>query len=374
MSPQIISRLMWLLMVFYYPFLGFLVLGMLALAVGLGILVAWAPLLCMVLLPLVGLLIWTLVQFALASRAWTSEPPDRDDSELRLSRKKLKGLYELVEQVAQERGLRPPDEIRLAADTVAHVYEDEDGREILVAGGFAIASFSQHVLAGIIAHELSHFAAGDTRLSRRSYRSFVFMEMLEYHLLTQPFWFLNPLIWIVRLYHLGYALAWAANSRCQEIQADQQEVEQVGKERAAAALLYTTVLDGVPSLRLSDIAQSYAKANDRLEGIFAEQVRRVTKISPSDWRDACRKDMRKKTGWFDTHPQLRDRLAAMGVSSRQALQLPIETSGPHARDLLPGWLEIEKQLTEWIVDIFRVQYAAKMEIAQIILGRPVYRD
>jgi Zn-dependent protease with chaperone function len=300
--------------------------------------------------------------------------PDRDESELRLSRKKLQGLYDLVDNVAQKHGLRPPDEIRLAAETVAHVYEDRKGKEILVIGGFAIASFSQQTLAGIIAHELGHFAAGDTRLGRKTHRRQMFMALLDDHLAGRLSSFFNPLVWMVRAYHWLYFLAWAANSRIHEIQADKQEVKQAGKDRAAAALLYTTVLARMPWLRLSDIAESHAKANDRLDGIFAEQVRRVTTISPSDWQEACRREMKKKTGWLDTHPQLRERLAAMGVSPRKAMQLPAEAAGPRARILLPDWREIEKQLTEWIVNIYRQHHAVKMEIAQIILGRSVYWD
>jgi Zn-dependent protease with chaperone function len=374
MNPKIVSGLLRLLMGFYFPFLALLALGIIAGIVGLTILVAWWPsLFCVVLLPLISLLILTLVQFGRATRALTGDKPDYAESELRLSRKKVQGLYDLVEQVAQERGLRPPDEIRLAPDTVAHVYEDEMGKEILVIGGFAIAGFSQQVLAGIIAHELSHFAAGDTRLARQGYRRAIFMDLLEYHLLSQTGSLLNPLVWIVRAYHWAYHLTWSAQSRQQEILADQQEVRQVGKEKAAAALLYTTVLSGLPWLRLSDIAESYAKANDRLEGIFAEQVRRATKISSSDWQEACRKEMKKKTGWFDSHPQLRERLAAMGVSPRKAIHLPVIQTGLPARDLLLGWPEIERQLTEWLVNLYRAHYAAKMEIAQIILGRPVYR-
>jgi Zn-dependent protease with chaperone function len=363
------------LMMFYVPFLALLSLTMIGLVTIVTCLVVSAPsLLCIVLFPLVSVSILTLIQFGRAALAlFQKNTPGHDESELRFTRKKLQGLYDLVDQVARERWLRPPDEIRLAPDTVAHVYEDTEGKEILVIGGFAFAAFSQQALAGIIAHELSHFAAGDTRLGRRSYRRQVFMQVLDYHLASQWSWPLNPLVWMVRGYHWLYFLVWCAHSRNQEILADQQEVKQVGKEKAAAALLYATVLGGMPWLRLADIAESHAKANDRLEGIFAEQVRRATTISSSDWKDACRKELKKKTEWLDSHPQLRDRLAAMGISPRQALHLPAEVSGPPARDLLAGWPDIEKRMTEWIVNICRAHYAAKMEIAQIILGRPVYR-
>jgi len=36
-----------------------------------------------------------------------------------------------------------------------------------IIGGVAVATFTQKALAGIIAHELAHFAAGDTRLARQ---------------------------------------------------------------------------------------------------------------------------------------------------------------------------------------------------------------
>jgi Zn-dependent protease with chaperone function len=256
MSPANLSRLLRLLMMLYVPFLVLLALSMIGIVVGAIILTVMAPsLLCAWLVPLVALLILTLVQFAQATQFMLrAREPDRDESELRLSRKKLQGLYDLVHKVAQDRGLRVPDEIRLAAETVAHVYEDRKGKEILVIGGFAIASFTQETLAGIIAHELGHFAAGDTRLGRKARGRQMFMALLDDHLSGRLSSFFNPLVWMVRAYHWLYFSVWAANSRNQEIQADKQEVKQAGKDRAAAALLYTTVLARMPWLRLSDIA------------------------------------------------------------------------------------------------------------------------
>jgi hypothetical protein len=113
MSPANSSRLLRLLMMLYVPFLVLLALGMVGIVVGVIILTVLAPsILCAWLVPLVGLLILTLVQFAQATQVMLhAQEPNRDESELRLSRKKLQGLYDLVDKVAQERGLRSPDEI-----------------------------------------------------------------------------------------------------------------------------------------------------------------------------------------------------------------------------------------------------------------------
>jgi Zn-dependent protease with chaperone function len=294
--------------------------------------------------------------------------------ELRLPRRQLRELIELVEDVARQRGLQPPAEIRLGADTVAHVYEDRPGHAILVIGGVAVAAFPQQALAGIIAHELAHFTFGDTRISRRGSRRALAMALLEYKFSERRISYLNPLVWLTLLYHLFYRLAWAAHSRAREYAADQHEVQLVGKHVGAAALIHATVTEYLPWARLSAIIESCLATNQPLERVFAEQARLARETSKDDWQEACRKALKQKAGLFDSHPGLKDRLAAMGVSWRKALQLALDQSGPPARDLFADWDVIERELTERLVAPFREYYLAKMEVAQIILGRPVTRQ
>src|SRR5688572_8467789 len=103
-----------------------------------------------------------------------------DNLEFELPDQWQAGLRDMVEDIAEERRLPPPEIIRLHATDVAKVYEDKRGDTVLVLGGMAVAAFSQKALGGIVAHELGHCHSGDTALSRASMRWHRVMMQLEY--------------------------------------------------------------------------------------------------------------------------------------------------------------------------------------------------
>jgi Zn-dependent protease with chaperone function len=325
------------------------------------------------LIPFIGLLGMTLYQVFRSAWVLLSWPSLDDDSEMRIPRKKLQGLYELTTEVARQRRLPAPQEIRLAADTVAHVYEDDEGNNILVIGGIALRAFTQEALAGVIAHELGHFAAGDTRLGRRSARRLALMALLDERFSELGGTSLNPLVWLIQMYHGFYQLVRAAAARRAEYAADRHDAAQVGAALAAATLLRLTVTERLPWLRLSSIASACAATQQPLELIFEEQERRGRSITSTEWDEASHKELERVTGWYDSHPALRDRLAALGVTPQKALQLAFTQSGPPARDLVPEWKSIEKKMTELLMARAQEDHAAKRELAQIILGRPIDR-
>src|SRR5262249_27091577 len=119
-------------------------------------------------------------------------------------------------------------------------------------------------------------------------------------------------VWPLRLYHLAFRLAHAAHSRRQEYAADAYAVRQAGKEAAAAALIYLEVTERLPWSRLENIVKGCVANNQPLDSVFAEQVRLARATRPYEWEDACRKVLRVKTGRFDSHPALKERLAAGG--------------------------------------------------------------
>jgi Zn-dependent protease with chaperone function len=292
-----------------------------------------------------------------------------DDGEMRLPRKMVGELYELVRNVACRHGLLPPDDIRLAADTIAHVYEDSKGERILVLGAVALATFSQDAIAGIIAHELAHFTAGDTTLTRRRRPAILCMAILDYEFARHPISRLNPGVWFLSGYHLLYNVVAAAHSREREYAADRFEVMHAGKEIAAASLIRLTVTQRLPWARLSTVIEQCAATGLAPGQLFAEQVQRARATSPSDWQDALKKELKRPTEVFDSHPALKARLEAMGVSSRKALRLTLEDSGPPAHELIPAWPSIEKLLAEHLVEPYRELYLLKRDMAQIVLGR-----
>jgi Zn-dependent protease with chaperone function len=319
--------------------------------------------------PLIVVLLTTLLHVLWSLTSLLQRPPEMVGIELHLPPETLKPIFVWVLDIARKQKLVLPQEIRVGAETIAHVYENRRGVRVLVLGGLAVAAFSQEALAGIVAHELAHFTAGDTRLSRNASGLWQVMGMLEQRFQQRRGSF-NPLIWLIRLYHLLFELAWAAQSRKQEFAADRHQVHEAGKETAATALLLAIVSERLPWVRLSSIAKSHVAANEPIEQIFAEHWRRVQSIPPDEWQEACRKELKKKTGLFDTHPSLRERLKAIGISPKQAAKLIQHQSGPPARDLFPDWEQIEKILTEELILAYRVDYLAKQEIAQIILGKP----
>jgi Zn-dependent protease with chaperone function len=288
-------------------------------------------------------------------------------AELRLPVELLSGLYALTVGIARQHRLPLPHEIRLAADRIAHVYENKDGRRILVLGGMAVRTFSAAALGGVIAHELGHFAAGDTTLVRKAWRTGARMAYVE-QVLRGNRLSLLPTTWPIRAYHLLTRYLWAVHSRNCEYAADRMSVRHLGKKGAAAALIYLTVCERMPWLRLSNIAQSYAVGGGAIEQIFAEQVERARRVDPSDWQEACARTLRVGTEPFDSHPCLRQRLAAMKISARKALKMALDQSGQPASELILGWDEIEKIMTAEIIHQARILHSAKMELAQIFTG------
>lgn len=361
-----------ILMALYYPFLGAVCLTAGALALALFIFALMLPpVLAILLIVPGGLLALTVLHILISCTSLMRREKETDPLEVKISRAWIEPLHRLVAEVAQERDLPEPDDIRLHLESVAHVYDTEDGDRILAVGGFALAGFSRAALAGVIAHELGHLHGGDTKLGRAGRTWFNTMNALENGFARQRYAWINPLVWLVRGYHLLFALAWLANMREQEYAADRFEVEHVGKEQCAATSCLLEVVNHLPWSRLSSIAEACVAANEPLDGIFAEQVRRARSTPIVDWNDALTKALKQKTGLFDTHPCLKDRLKAVGVSSKRARQLASPPTGEPLAEQLHFWPQIEKKMTVQILTLYREWYQAKMEFAQIVVGRPV---
>lgn len=234
-----------------------------------------------------------------------------------------------------------------------------------------MAALSRHALAGIIAHELGHFAAGDTALSRSGHSVLRAMGRFEGRVHYDWFCWLNPLVLALRAYHALFLLVYAAESRQAEYAADRHEADLVGKQVAAATLILFEVLPRLPWTRLSSVARGYALAMERGEDIFAEQVRRARATDPGELQDACRKALKEKTGYFDSHPCLKDRLKAIGVSPKKAAQLALDlfNEGDPASGLFRNWPWIQKQFSDELMLIYREMHEARKEIVEIFTRR-----
>jgi Zn-dependent protease with chaperone function len=340
----------------YFPFLGGIVLtsaalGLLVLSKSRGVYA----------ISLGGLLILTSGHVVVGLFALFRRVEEKDEFEIELPDKRQPGLAKLVEQVASERGLDPPDVIRLHAVSAAHVYMDRDGRSVLVIGGTLIAVLPQRALAGIIAHELSHVTAGDIKRSRMAWHWHQVMANLEVRFLTQKWAAWNPLVWLIRLYHLVYDRLFFASKRCQEFLADSYEVDQVGEENAATTLVLIHVLEQMPGASLASMAEHMAMANHHVDDFFAEQVRRLRGMSQSAWEDGLRRALRERTQPYSTHPALKDRLRPLGVKARDVLPLAMNLTGEPATALFSDWPAVEKRLSKKLQAIARVYFVGRQQ-------------
>lgn len=293
-----------------------------------------------------------------------------DDMELPLPEASRDLLTAFVAEIARERECEPPDEIRVAPDTVAHIYCQEDGKHILVIGGLAIQTFSRDALAGVIAHELGHIAAGDTRLLSQAARRLAMMKLLDQQLRSSVISRMNPFSWFTFLYHAVLSRAFAANSQQSEFAADRWTVKQVGKEQAAATLLRLEVPERLPYVKHLNVAKAAVETNTPLDQLFTEQARRVASIGKHEWREAMHAALEREPDPYDTHPTLKQRLKAVKVAPKTALPLAMSMEGPPARDLFPDWPALERKLTEKLTNLLREAHLLKQEMGQIVAGRP----
>ena len=353
----------------YFPFLAFLTLGLIGVGLGLiiwGVFGVLGPDGFAKVFGIPGAIVGAFliltalhVLWGLTALLWKVD--DKDPFEIELPDQWQEGLLDLVRKVADEQKLPMPDAIRLHALSVAHVYQDRKGRSILALGGMAVVALPRRAVAGIIAHELGHCHAGDTALSRLAFRWHLVIGKLESRYVGRSLHSFNPLTWVLRIYHWTYIAVWFANLRRAELAADQHEIEMVGRKHAAATLVLVHVLGTIKGTDLASVAESYVQANERLDQIFAEQIRRIRAATKSVWQDALTKELRKTTNWLDSHPCLKERLDSIGVPPKKALKLAMDLSGTPATAMFVNWPLVEKFLTRKIVDIVRENYYARKD-------------
>jgi Zn-dependent protease with chaperone function len=313
-----------------------------------------------------------LLQFLIAGRVLFWPLNTENPLEIKVAKKLIKPVVQFVNNIAEELKLPQPDEVRLCAHDAAYVYEDDDGAKILVLGGMIVGSYTQESLGGVIAHELAHFDAGDTTLSRQAFRTALLMAAVEEQFYEQgPVCQVNPLVWVLRAYHWVFGVARAAHSREQEYQADQATVELVGAKRAAATLMRLELTESMPWLSLHSMAESAAQTSQPLTRIFKVQRERASRLTAGDWEEAYHIAMRNKTGMWDTHPCLRDRLKAVGASPKKTLEIAANDDGAPARALFPDWDTVEQDLSIRLMAVYGEMEQMRRDIAAVLAGRPL---
>ncbi|MEU4625400.1 M48 family metallopeptidase [Actinoplanes sp. NPDC023801] len=106
-----------------------------------------------------------------------SRPPGPRAGSVAVIRSRVPELWGLVSDLAEQIGIRPPDEIRLTGDANAAVTDDAwllglgPGRRRLYVGVPLLVALRPEQLRAVLAHELGHVAHGHARFTEPAHRS-----------------------------------------------------------------------------------------------------------------------------------------------------------------------------------------------------------
>jgi Zn-dependent protease with chaperone function len=146
-------------------------------------------------------------------------------------------LTGMVRSVATEMGTQPPARIFLVPDVNAYVLQSGSflgivpGERIMALGLGIVNSLTVDQLRAVVAHELGHYAGGDTRLGPLSYRAGATIYRTVEHLGPQ-----SMIGKVFQAYGRRYLMLSLRVRRRQELSADAAAVRLAGRENHVAAL------------------------------------------------------------------------------------------------------------------------------------------
>lgn len=279
-------------------------------------------------------------------------------------------LWARVRELAQRIGTAAPQQIVGGIDDSFFVTEGRmrvdgqllTGRTLFVSLGL-LRALPRDQADAVLAHELGHFAGGDTartvRLTPALARTEHFLGALEGQAVA---WVATPVLW--SFYH-HFMLAISANSRTRELAADAVAAAQTSGLAISSALLRVTAYGryrGEVERQLFAHQELLTELGiaGRVQAGFLGYVRGLA--SPTALVDD------QLAHPFDRHPTTRDRMAAVNVSldgAQVAEILATEVSDSWVDDI-PVAAEVEAKL--WA--IYEAEFRAAHEYALAVRYRP----
>ncbi|OYO17714.1 hypothetical protein CGZ94_02175 [Enemella evansiae] len=290
------------------------------------------------------------------------EPPPLPE----LTRAQHPALWAQVDELAALAQTAPPDRIELSPEVNAAVYQTKKGRSMVI-GLPLLATFTVAELRSVLAHELGHFAGGDTAASSRTLRLQVFLRTARDHAGLLLGWF-------YRLYYRLYLWVSSASRRDAEYAADRLSVRATDPQTAAESFrrLYQVALawDLVEEeyLPMFPLAGARASIGEALHGVLqqnAEPIRRAADEAIATQRPA----------WDDSHPPTAQRIQNFRDQPTEPGTTPPDTRpavllvGRESLDALEGELLTQDlPLTGWPEVQARAQQVAQRERTGHLLG------
>lgn len=277
-------------------------------------------------------------------------------------------LFAEIEAIARATEQPMPEEVYLVGDVNAWVgrrggFLGRGGRRTMGLGLPLLRALTVTQLRAVVAHEFGHFHGGDTRLgpwihATRAAIGRTLRGLAEHGSILQ-----RPFIWYGRLFlRVSHAV-----SRAQEHTADALAARVAGGRSlagglravhgAAAAFPVYWAHEVVPVLnagRVPPVAEGFARFLG-VEGV----ARRTRELVERELREG-------QADPYDTHPPLRERIAALGEPSAEAAP----DADPPACSLLRGPRQLERELLGFLGD--RVALSGMADVAWEEVGSTVF--
>lgn len=304
---------------FVLALLGLAVWGVVALASGGHTVV---PAVKFLLIPLVFAVYW-------AAKDLRRLPPTQAEGP-ELTRTEHPALWAEIDRLAEVVQTEAPRRI-VAVPAVNAAVHETDGTREMVVGLPLLVGMTVGQLRSVLAHELGHYAGGDTAASARTYRWNVALHRIRDNASGPMRWLLSAYVWC-------YARVTAAASRDLERAADGFSARVAGPEVASSAMR-----------RMVEIDVAWTLLNDNYVGLFeaaglrASLAEGLTQILGANATaigaavDQHLADGKRRSD--DTHPPLRERIATFDAMPH--VGAPTEDAARPATSLLTdadGWL------------------------------------
>lgn len=329
---------------------------------------------------IVKLFILLLVPIFITARSlWESftlrfPPPSGID----LDRRQVPQLFSLVDESSAALKCPSFDRILLTSEFNAGVVQIPKGfllggqENYLLIGLPLLQSVSPEQFKAILAHEFGHLSGNHGRFNGWIYRMRqTWMQILERLQQSQQ----GGAIFLFQRFFNWYAPFFNAYSfvlaRTDEYEADRCAAELAGTHPTAAALVNVNVKGFfLEELFWNDVYQQADRQPDPPQELFV-RMGNVLKgeLEPERARQWLQKSLDRKTDLADTHPCLRDRVAALKISPEELPDLlspPAETAANYflAGALTPLAEQLSQDWQTGVTYQWRERYAQTQELRQ----------
>lgn len=221
-----------------------------------------------------------------------------------LLREEYPTLWATIVELARLANTEPPRRVVLIPEVNAAVRQVGAERELLL-GLPLLAGLSVSELRSVLAHELGHFAGGDTALSARTYGAKTFLRAARDNAGSLFRWFFA-------LYYRIFVWVSAASNRDLEARADRYSAQAAGPQAAASALIKLVQIDIAWNVVVEQRVSLFDQAGARAP--LAEAVSTLMAAEAEGLQQAGAQVLeQERPRWDDTHPRTQDRVAAFAA-------------------------------------------------------------